>query len=373
MIGGTVHDYSKILHTHPGGAKVLRKYVGIDATKIFHGSLQRSEEEINTMLIETPDKRISMAVKRNSSFAKRENTTQHRHTRLANYILHSLAIGLVKAEPDSQTFDSLFEDFTKPLSRPLRTNQFVYLKLLKRKQITSTARPVILLEFKFQNENDTLVVRPGEHLQLQYVADDDQLITRSYTPIKCRNKGSVEFLVRLYDGQMTSHLKECCLIRMRGPIPSQSILCGITENQCWSNIGMICAGTGITPMLQLIDYHIQFAAKEDNGIPSVQMHLLSINHSSQDIFANDFTRILENQARGTLQVTNLVQKAPPGWTEGLVGDISTDIIAAVMPIPAKHDAELTCIVVCGPPMFNANVMELLTKEKVYDKRMIRVL
>jgi NAD(P)H-flavin reductase len=128
--------------------------------------------------------------------------------------------------------------------------------------VNSRKPPVYLMMFKFENATDTLNIRPGE-FQFQFL-DAEQVVTRTYTPLHCRNQGSIEFMIRFYDdGLMGSHLKKCSRIRMLGPIGISALLCESEKNGCWQNIGMLAEGTsllshthigtGITSMLQIID------------------------------------------------------------------------------------------------------------------------
>ncbi|KAJ3261602.1 NADH-cytochrome b5 reductase [Boothiomyces macroporosus] len=88
------------------------------------------------------------------------------------------------------------------------------------------------------------------------IKDDTCQIGRQYTPIS-RTSSHLTFLIKLYkDGslsRMFRELKVGDVVSMRGPILTMP---AYVKNSC-KEIGMVCAGTGITPMYQLIKKILQ--------------------------------------------------------------------------------------------------------------------
>eukprot|EP00483_Globobulimina_turgida_P000709 UN00709 len=116
-------------------------------------------------------------------------------------------------------------------------------------------------------------------------------IRRPYTPITSnREKGFFEVMIKIYsNGKMSSHLDTLRVnkdyIEARGPMGNITYKSGIfhvkqkkvLNTYKVKKIGMICGGTGITPMLQLIEEII--ADKNDN----TQVSMIFGNVSIDDI------------------------------------------------------------------------------------------
>ncbi|KAJ3128441.1 hypothetical protein HK098_004518 [Nowakowskiella sp. JEL0407] len=73
---------------------------------------------------------------------------------------------------------------------------------------------------------------------------------------------------------------------MRGPVTSNpAVLNRFTDDKCFEVIGMIALGTGVAPMLCIIDYHLKNVGRDyKTDIPKVKMHLLYVNKSDKDAF-----------------------------------------------------------------------------------------
>ncbi|RIA89938.1 hypothetical protein C1645_170168 [Glomus cerebriforme] len=93
-------------------------------------------------------------------------------------------------------------------------------------------------------------------------------------------------------------------------------------DQCWDILFMVCGGTGLTPMLQLIQYHFDNA---DNFKSNFKLHLLCANTQIADIISMKYLDFLASTSDGKLTVTHILTKPPPIW-RGLTGHIDDNIL-----------------------------------------------
>ncbi|CAG8856366.1 34117_t:CDS:2, partial [Gigaspora margarita] len=70
------------------------------------------------------------------------------------------------------------------------------------------------------------------------------------------------------------------------PTAKTSLLNSDSPDGCWDELYMIAGGTGITPMLQLIKYHLKQSIKQKNDndkyVTYKRMHLLFGNRKIED-------------------------------------------------------------------------------------------
>lgn len=138
-------------------------------------------------------------------------------------------------------------------------------------------------------------------------------------------------------GGMGRHL--CSLrigdtVRMKGPWKKMAY----TPNK-FSKIGMIAGGTGLTPMLQVVQEIVQ--NPEDN----TKVTLLFANKTETDILLR--TQLDEMSSRHpNLNVVYTLDTPPAAW-KGQVGYVSAEMVE-------KHMPGADMVLVCGPgPMMNS--------------------
>ena len=83
-------------------------------------------------------------------------------------------------------------------------------------------------------------------------AADGTFVERAYTPTSLTDdKGTFELVIKVYpNGKVTEHLfsmKEGDEIMVKGPFPKFKYVPNMKKH-----LGMLCGGTGIAPMLQVI-------------------------------------------------------------------------------------------------------------------------
>ncbi|WZZ38694.1 hypothetical protein YC2023_034953 [Brassica napus] len=162
-------------------------------------------------------------------------------------------------------------------------------------------------------------------------------VVRPYTPISDPEaKGYFDLLIKVYpDGKMSQHfasLKPGDVLEVKGPIEKFKYSPNMKKH-----IGMIAGGSGITPMLQVIDTIVK--NPEDN----TKITLLYANVSPDDILLKQKLDALQAN-HPNLKVFYTVDNPTKNWKGG-VGYVSKDMALKGLPLPADD----TLILVCGPP------------------------
>jgi len=203
----------------------------------------------------------------------------------------------------------------------------------------------------------------GQHIFLT-ARINGELVIRPYTPTSSDDdKGYVDLVIKVYfanvhpkfpgGGKMSQHLEGMSVgdhIDFRGPNGHLKYLGNGTfsvadgknkkappkEITGIKKVAMIAGGTGITPMLQIINQ----VAKDPTD--NTKLSLLFANQTEDDILLRDDLDILSDKSN--LKVWYTVDKAPEDWrySEGFV---SADMIRAHLPAPGED----TLVLMCGPP------------------------
>lgn len=104
------------------------------------------------------------------------------------------------------------------------------------------------------------------------------------------------------------------------------------------HIGMVAGGTGITPMLQIIEEVLR------NPADKTQLTLVYGSVSHEDILLKPRLDALASKHAGQFKVVYIVDKAPKGW-KGPVGFVTPALLKEHMPAPEDD----SLVLVCGPP------------------------
>ncbi|KXZ46595.1 hypothetical protein GPECTOR_42g806 [Gonium pectorale] len=243
-----------------------------------------------------------------------------------------------------------------PPKGALNPNEFKAFKLVEKKQLTHNT---FLYRFELPdgqtaglNVASCLVTRAM--LKAKPEDEKPKMVVRPYTPTtKPDTKGYMDLVVKVYEkGVMSKHidsLKVGDTLEMKGPIPKYPYQPNLKKH-----IGMVAGGTGITPMLQVID------AILDNPDDKTQISLVYANVSEADIILKDKIDALAAAHPGRFKVHYMVDK--PSWGglfwKGGVGFITKDVLAAHLPAAAKDNL----VMVCGPP----GMMEAVSGNKAPD-------
>jgi len=111
-------------------------------------------------------------------------------------------------------------------------------------------------------------------------------------------------------------------------------------------VGMVCGGSGVTPILQVLR-----GILEDESCSDVKTWVLDANRHFDDILCREELQNLYERYKGRFRLHHtLTGKIPSGW-EYSVGRISDDMLKSHLPSPAND--RLVCI--CGPPAMERSI------------------
>lgn len=190
-------------------------------------------------------------------------------------------------------------------------------------------------------------------------------VERKYTPVTGNEtKGHVDIVVKIYrpgtskmpDGSEVSWedggkgslyldgKKPGDFIEIKGPVGVNEYLGrGVFKlpgrELTVRNVGMLAGGTGLTPMLQVV----QAALRETTD--KVNFTLLYANKTEDDILCRDMLEELAQSSKGRFKVHYTLDFPPEGWAHE-VGFITTDMIKKCLPAPSDE----TLVLMCGPPV-----------------------
>ncbi|XP_038712668.1 NADH-cytochrome b5 reductase-like protein isoform X2 [Tripterygium wilfordii] len=182
-------------------------------------------------------------------------------------------------------------------------------------------------------------------------------IIRPYTPISDPDaKGYFDFLIKVYpEGKMSQHfasLKPGNVVEVKGPIEKLRYSPNMNKH-----IGMIAGGSGITPMLKVVEAILK------NQDDDTQVSLLYANVSPDDILLKQKLDSLA-VSHPNFKVFYTVDNPSKNWRGG-AGYISKDMVVKGLPSPSDD----TLILVCGPP----GMMKHVSGDKAEDRSQGEVL
>ena len=173
------------------------------------------------------------------------------------------------------------------------------------------------------------------------LAKGNEDTVRPYTPVSTNAMlGKFELMVKVYpDGAMSQYMDKLLIgdsmyfkhlpfnVKVQYPFGKKAI-------------GMICGGTGITPMIQAL--HALLGTVGDNTTVSM-LYGSKVRH---DILADETLGAWAAGAGGRFSCTHVLSEEPEGspWS-GARGHITRELVETHLPPPSEDCA----IFVCGPP------------------------
>ncbi|KAJ5935111.1 NADH-cytochrome b5 reductase 1 [Penicillium verhagenii] len=228
------------------------------------------------------------------------------------------------------------------------------------KEINNISHNVAIYRFALPRPTDILGLPIGQHISLAAtIAGQPKEVVRSYTPISSDNEaGYFDLLVKAYpQGNISKYLTELKIgqtMKVRGPKGAMVY----TPNMC-RHIGMISGGTGITPMLQIIEAIIR-NRPQNGGNDTTKIDLIFANVNAEDILLKEKLDKL-HQADPDFNVYYVLNTPPAAWAGG-VGFVTADMIKERLPAPASD----VKILLCGPPPM-VSAMKKATESLGYTK------
>jgi NAD(P)H-flavin reductase len=210
-------------------------------------------------------------------------------------------------------------------------------------------------------------------------------IMRSYTPVTGDEvKGYVDLVVKIYrpgtvtmadgskavwanGGKLSKHLdqmKKGDYVEISGPVGANEYLGrgkfkypGSDPNKTFSSVGMMAGGSGITPMLQVVQ-----AALRDKS-DTTKFSLIYANKTEDDILVKDLLESAVLESNGRFKVHYTLDFPPEGWTHKK-GFITKDMIKECLPDLSENPLML----MCGPPGMVEYACKKNLLEMGYEKK-----
>ena len=186
---------------------------------------------------------------------------------------------------------------------------------------------------------------------------NNEEIQRSYTPTTSDDDlGHVDFVIKIYKGgvierfpdggkmsQYFGTLKVGDSVTLSGPFglveyKGEGLFTWKGKSFKCTQVGMIAGGTGITPMLQVINAIIK------DPKDTTKISLLYANQTEEDILVRKELEEIEVKHPDRFKIWYTVDRPTENWKYSS-GFINKDMIADHLP-PSGDD---TVILMCGPP------------------------
>jgi len=247
--------------------------------------------------------------------------------------------------------------FEKPLIA-LNSKEKIPFELVEKENISHDTRR---FRFALQTPKHILGLPIGKHIYLS-AKIDGKLVVRPYTPTTSDDEvGYFDLVIKVYfknvhpkfpdGGKMTQYLESLSVgdkIDVRGPSGHLTYrrkgLFEVTESgkpsksfQC-KKVGMIAGGTGITPMLQII----QAVIKDEDD--TTHMSILYANQTESDILVQNELEEIQKKYPSRFSLWYTLDRPADDWKYSR-GFINEDMIRDHL--PAFSDD--TLILMCGPP------------------------
>ncbi|KAJ5752889.1 Eukaryotic molybdopterin oxidoreductase [Penicillium odoratum] len=324
VVNGEVYDGTGFLDGHPGGAISITSQAGLDVSEDF---LAIHSETAKLMM---PDYHIGTLDKASLESLKKTSTTVSNDSR--------------------PTF--------------LQSRSWTRMKLSKVKTVSWDTR---IFVFDLEHENQSLGLPIGQHLMIK-VPDPTtkEAIIRSYTPISETNmQGKMELLVKIYfptenilGGKMTMALDTLAIgaeIDCKGPtgrfeyLGNGRVIISGKERKVRS-FKMICGGTGITPIFQVLR-----AVMQDPQDPTTCV-VLDGNRLEEDILCRAALDAFVNIGNRKCTVVHTLSRASERWV-GRRGRISEDLIKEY--VTCEEDS---MVIICGPEAMEKSARKILLEQ-----------
>ncbi|KAI9765354.1 MAG: hypothetical protein M1840_007434 [Geoglossum simile] len=334
VLGGEVYDGTGFLGEHPGGAQSIISAAGMDSTEEF------------------------MAI----------------HSETAKAMMPKYHIGSLDERSQLALREEKAQEGQSAAKRDVFLQQRVWTKAaLVEKRIVSWDTRIFV--FQLEHEEQTPGLRVGQHLMIRLRdPTTDEVVIRSYTPItEIKKKGILEVLIKIYfdteetkGGKMTLAMDALPLghcADFKGPTGKFEYIgrgkCSIGGNiRLAESFYMICAGSGITPIYQVLRAIMQ--DPEDN----THCTALDGNRTLEDILCKQDLDAFVSGNPGRCKIVYTLTKAHEEW-EGARGRISGELIGEHMP---RSDGAL--VLICGPKALEESVYKALSEQGWGDSDMV---
>lgn len=241
----------------------------------------------------------------------------------------------------------------------MKGGEFQKFPLLRKETLSHDTKR---LTFGLQTPQTRLGLPIGQHIAFRFFDKDQKVVQRSYTPVTGNEiLGEVSFVIKVYKagihpkfpegGKMSQHvdsLKIGDTLEMKGPkghltyfgkgnFSVKPLGKPLTQRKA-QKIGMIAGGTGITPMLQIIN-----AVLRDSG-DRTSLSLIFANQTEEDILLRKELDTIAKDYPKQFKVHYTLDRPPANWNYSQ-GFVTKEMIQKYLPGPDDS----TQIFMCGPP------------------------
>ena len=241
------------------------------------------------------------------------------------------------------------------------TKSYAKFKVLNRAIVHEGKRPIIALTLGVATKS----LPTGSHVKVRVGGDGGP--ERSYTPTRF-DGGLCELMIRVYpDGEVSPRLEKLGVgdeLEMKGPTGIHrygedgpgTFKNGRKVIQGVRRIGMLAGGTGVTPMMQVIN-HI----REDPG-DDTETCLVSFNTGEGEIMMEEELREIDREEGGKVEVKFMVSQGEgrEGVSKGSLRKLGGEQLMKSMGLKGEGGE---VVMICGPKGFVAKAKEEL-KDKV---------
>ncbi|KAI0962720.1 hypothetical protein AcW1_000015 [Taiwanofungus camphoratus] len=310
VVKGEVYDGTGYLDEHPGGADSIFLVAGGDATDDF------------------------MAI--HSADAK---------SKLQKYHIGTL-------------IDALDEP-TRAEENTAQTMSFLNPKVWKSVKLTeiqTVNHDTCFYRFVLSNPQQPLGLPVGQHVFVRLKRKDTgEMVQRAYTPVSKQDAvGFIDFLIKLYlpckkfpaGGKMTmgfNQLQVGDTIELKGPLGSfvwqgrgSATWKGVPRRV--KEVGLVCGGSGITPILQVLRSIVENPHDSD-----ISIWLLYANKTEADILCREELHKFYELNSHRFHLHHTLSTVPQQWVYSS-GRITDGMIASHLPRPSPD----ALILACGP-------------------------
>ncbi|EFQ27580.1 hypothetical protein CGRA01v4_03058 [Colletotrichum graminicola] len=330
VVNGEVYDGTPFLEGHPGGA-----------ASIFGAAGQDVSEEFLTI---------------HSENAKKMMPDYHIGT-LEEASRKKLAEGEIVPDNDDKTSRSVF----------LQTKTWTKGILSEKREASSDSK---IFTFTLEHPGQMVGLPVGQHLMIR-LRDPvtREAIIRAYTPIsEGTEKGKLDVLIKIYydtpdrkGGKMTQALNSIPIghfVDFKGPVGKFEYLgkglCSIAgrSQRAIKRFIMICAGSGITPIFQVLR-----AVMKDAADPT-RCLLLYGNRAEDDILCRGELDAMAAANPDRCRLLYSLTKPDASWT-GFVGRMDGKFFVDKVGTYPNEAGGDELVLVCGPEAFEACVRTTL--------------
>ncbi|EEH06512.1 nitrate reductase [Histoplasma capsulatum G186AR] len=325
---GEVYDGTAFLNEHPGGAQSILSAAGLDITEEF------------------------MAI----------------HSETAKAMMSDYHIGSLDLSSQETLKNDTNESALSPSREVFLNSKFWAPSSLRSKTVVSPDSR--LFTFRLSHGSQFLGLPVGNHVMLKI--DDPstgETIIRAYTPIsKQDSRGTIDILVKLYPstpnhpngGKMTTAMDKLPLgavVKFKGPIGKFEYLGNgevlLNEKKRYvQSFHMICAGSGITPIFQILRAVIEDPEDRTSCV------VLDGNRTEADILCRaELDDFMTENSNGKCRIVHTLTQPSSAWT-GRKGRISEDLLLEYVPVNAKGNVN-SLVLVCGPEALEVAVKNIL--------------